>query len=355
MNRGSLNSEPIDSVLTYNGVDARYHRLAWIELNNRIQDEGLIDLYLHHMQRLPTCVLTQLRGVPINQETRKVLSKKYAIRRKRAEDDIQGLPIVKKFAKKTGQIFRPSANEDVIAAFRSLGVQLDNTDQNTLNEIDHPLAKAMLTYRKAAKVESTYLNPVAPGAPYLFPDGKLHPILTHAKTRTWRTSSEDINIQNWPKRNDEAKEVRKVVGKRGLKVVSFDYGQIQARNVGMESKDAALVKAFWDRYDIHQDWTERIIKLYPQWITEGVKQVANDKTLMKSYRNRTKNEFVFPSFFGAQPPTLAGYLGVPEDVAKKLVRHFWEMFPNVHDWQEGLKKFYRKYGYVTGCTGFRRR
>ncbi|MCI0564168.1 MAG: hypothetical protein MN733_37310, partial [Nitrososphaera sp.] len=146
VNRGSLNNEPIDSVLTYNGVDARYHRLAWIELNNRIRDEGLIDLYLHHMQRLPTCVLTQLRGVPINQETRKVLSKKYAIRRKQAEDDIQELPIVKKFAKRTGQIFRPSANEDVIAAFRSLGVQLDNTDQNTLNEIDHPLAKAVLTY-----------------------------------------------------------------------------------------------------------------------------------------------------------------------------------------------------------------
>jgi DNA polymerase-1 len=135
-----------------------------------------------------------------------------------------------------------------------------------------------------------------------------------------------------------------------LQIVAFDYAGIQARNVAMESKDTALVKAFWERYDIHKDWMERIEKVSPGWIPKGA-----DKDTLKAYRHRAKNEMVFPSFFGAIPKSLAGYLGIDERKAEQLHEQFWHMFPDIKAWHNRIKRDYYKHGYVTGLSGFRRR
>jgi hypothetical protein len=87
----------------------------------------------------------------------------------------------------------------------------------------------------------------------------------------------------------------------------------------------------------------------------GVKKVLKDKALWKWFRDRTKNEFVFPSFFGAQAKSLAGYLGIPEHITLALHDEFWDMFPDIKGWHERIKAEYLEVGYVTGCTGFRRR
>jgi hypothetical protein len=131
--------------------------------------------------------------------------------------------------------------------------------------------------------------------------------------------------------------------------LSFDYGQIQARNVAMESLDKALIKAFWDRYDIHQDWMERISAAHPSWMPKDA-----DKDTRKKFRHRAKNEFVFPSFFGAQPKSLSRYLSVPINVVTRLHTQFWDLFPDIKAWHERILKQYSELGYVAGLSGFRR-
>jgi len=123
----------------------------------------------------------------------------------------------------------------------------------------------------------------------------------------------------------------------------------------MESRDSVLVKAFWDHYDIHTDWTETIVKLYPAWIKEGVKTFAGDPKLFKKYRDRTKNELVFPSFFGAQATSVARYLGIPDNIARELHDRFWDRFGGIRSWHRRVAADYKKTGYVTGLSGFRRR
>jgi hypothetical protein len=46
--------------------------------------------------------------------------------------------------------------QQVLRAFSLLGVELPDTKEETLARCSHPLAKALLDYRKAAKVLSTY-------------------------------------------------------------------------------------------------------------------------------------------------------------------------------------------------------
>lgn len=160
--------------------------------------------------------------------------------------------------------------------------------------------------------------------------------------------------QNFPKR--ENREIRKQVRHpdQTMKVVSFDYAGIQARNIAMESLDKSLVDSFWHRYDIHGDWLERIARRAPEFVKEGVKALANDKELFKKYRHLSKNKFVFPSFFGAQPPNVANGLNISEGKAADLQDELWDMFPEVRDWQKGVIAGYNKLGYVTGLSGFRR-
>jgi DNA polymerase-1 len=76
---------------------------------------------------------------------------------------------------------------------------------------------------------------------------------------------------------------------------------------------------------------------------------------LKAYRHRAKNEMVFPSFFGAIPKSLAGYLGIDERKAEQLHEQFWHMFPDIKAWHNRIKRDYYKHGYVTGLSGFRRR
>jgi len=354
INRTNLIDEPIKDVLLYNGMDSKYHRLLFKAQNTEIANQGLEDVYKHQLRRIPTMALTQLKGIPVNQNRVAELEKEFSKRLTNIEVGIALLPEVHKFNKSTGYDFRPSANDDVHHILRRLGFETENVNEAALEKVDHPIAKLVLEYRGIAKQLSTYIKPLKTGAKYLYPDGMLHPTLNPGKVETWRTSSDSPNSQNWSRH--EFREVRSSIrGDETEQVVSFDYAGIQARNVAMESRDAALVDAFWNDYDIHSDWMLRILKLYPRWIDGGIKAIDADKDLRKHWRNRAKNGFVFPSFFGAQPKKVSAELEVPENIGQKLHEQFWHKFPDILAWHRRLKHDYYKTGYVTGLSGFRRR
>ncbi len=353
LDRANLDKCAVEDVLRYNAMDAKYHRLLYIKQNQRLKEEGLHKVYKQHLRRVPTMALTQLAGVPVSQDIVSKFYKLYTKRLKKVEDKIARLPEAKKFRRQSGNDFRPSANEDVRFVLKNiLGYKAETVDEAVLSKIKHPIPRLVLRWRKTNKLLSTYVLPMRPDSPNMYPDGHLHPTINTVKTDTTRTSSGDPNIQNYPSRvNKEVREQVKVNSDEVL--IAVDYGSIQARNVAMESLDAALIKAFWERYDIHADWMERISKKYPAWLDGGPK-ILQDKVLRRKYRNMAKNEFVFPSFFGAQPKSLATYLNIPENIAHALNDAFWDEFPDIKGWHERIISNYESTGYVTGCSGYRR-
>jgi DNA polymerase-1 len=132
-----------------------------------------------------------------------------------------------------------------------------------------------------------------------------------------------------------------------MRVVAFDYAGIQARNVAMESLDQKLVEAFWNNYDIHSAWRERIQKRCPKWMPKNA-----DKGVLGHYRHLTKNKFVFPTFFGAHPFSMAANLGIPADACEDIRDEFFDEFRGIKKWHDGLEEHYYKHGYVTGKSGF---
>ncbi len=349
LNKSKIDEEPLETVLRYNALDAKYHRLIYLAQSRRIKQEGMQEVYEHQLRRIPTLVLTQLKGVPVNQDVTDMFHHKFIRRMEKIEAKINELPIVRKFEKLKGKKYSPSNTYHMRYIVKDiLKLKEEKVDESTLRKIDHPIARLTLSWRKADKLFSTYVEPFKKDSPTMWPDGLLQPVITSTRVRTWRTSSHDPNIQNQPKR--ASKETRSQVSLPGHLIVAFDYAGIQARNVAMESRDKTLVKAFWNNYDIHKDWMERIEKKCPGWI-KGDKL---DRGVIKAFRNSAKNGLVFATFFGAQPKKIATALGIEVNKAQELHEEFWAMFPDIKKWHNQLFIDYKQNGYVTGHSGHRR-
>jgi DNA polymerase-1 len=345
----NLDNTPLDDVLVYNAIDAKYHRKLYLQQRDRLIEEGLEDVYRHQVDRISAIVHGQMAGVPVDQSVSRALEKKFTKELVRIEKEINESAEGKKFISQNGFAYRPASPFDVRKMFKIMGKRVDKTDEKAIAKTKHPIARNTIAWRKANKLLGTYVKPCRTGSELLYPDGKLHPIINAASTVTWRTSSEHPNIQNFPKRAGKGIEARSQIRvDEDHWIVAFDYAGIQARNVAMESKDKALVKAFWNRYDVHTTWMERLIKLCPTWYSKK-------KGDVKEHRSEAKNAFVFPSLFGARPASIARTLNVDEAIAQRLQDEFWGEFPDIHRWHKECHEFYREHGYVTGLSGFRRR
>jgi DNA polymerase I-like protein with 3'-5' exonuclease and polymerase domains len=351
VDRKRLDDFPVEEVLKYNAIDAKYHLELYLEQEPLLEQEGLVKVYKHQLRRIPTLVLTQMKGVPINQSVVKGFRDDFEAKLKVVEDQIAQDDYVRKFARKYGHAFNEGSTHDIRKFLTDIGQPNTKTDEVFLAQIKDPLIPLILKRRKLLKVLGTYVQVVSeayvdrngeqqPRSEHLFDDDLLHPIISTTKVKTSRTSSEEPNVQNWPKRNENVMVRKQVEPGIGEKVYAFDYAGIQARNVAMESKDPRLVKAFWDRYDIHTDFMEKMIDVYPRFIKEGMEAFKSDPKLAKHYRHIAKNKFVFPTFFGAQPKRVATDCG---------------LFPEIKNWQLDIQSFYKRNGYVTGLSGYRRR
>lgn len=363
-----LDSEPVENVLTYNGVDSKFHRMLLVRQDTIIERMGLTHIYEHHLRRIPTCVLTQVKGVPLDFAVASELNLKYEDQVKKLTAGLEQLPSFRLFAQKTGRKFKWSSDKDVMFLFKDLlnreevrqevrkggGTEVRyTTNESALSRIDDPVAKAILDLRGVSKQASTYTFPE--GHEHVWPDGMLHPLLNTCRARTSRLTSSDPNEQNWPKRDAAQKEMRKqfVAQLKGsasnLVMVSVDQGQIEARVFAMASQDKVYTQMLWEGYDTHMEWAERIAKQYPRFLDQ-----FKGKSPMKEARQLVKSDWVFAQFFGAQLETSARRLKVPSEVLEPLHRQFWKTFSGLKDWQDRNNKFYQDHGYVELLTGRRR-
>lgn len=368
VDRKNLDDEELSKVLRYNAVDAKYHLLLGLEQEKEIKHQGLEEVYQYALRRIPAGVMSQLKGIPVDQIEVDRLVVKYGKRIKVVEAKIAEVPVVKKFEQIKGRPYNPGSHPDTIEIFHKMlkrreCVVVDkyskkqklSADEEILLTIDHPLATLLLESRQDLKRMGTYIVPLIKDTEktVVYPDGLIHTNYNMYFAESGRTSADGPAVQTYPKRDEEAKEVRKpIASPKGTTMLAFDYGQIQARIIAMFSKDKNFCKALWERYDIHQEWTERIATDYPARI--GGRKMLSDKKAIKDFRTDIKNQFTFPLFFGAKLESVAGYLKIPVHIVKPHFNAFWKQFAQVKEWQESVVKFYHEYGYTECLTGRRR-
>ena len=366
INTKNMMAEPLSKILPYNGMDAKYcYALSMIQ-GQLLEADGLQEVYEEQARRSPTLVMTQRIGLVPNEPEVKRLEAEWTKKGEVAVKKLMAHPDEIAYMAK-GHKFVPTAPADVGRFLQSkFPGRVDNSQEETLSALKYAPANAVLEMRRANKLLSTYLTPYRQGGKAVHPDGLVHTSYNHCKVATRRLSSEDPNVQNVERR--KTPEARIIIASpSGKWMLKPDYGQLEARVIAMASKDKNLVAQTWAGKDIHGVWTLRLGKKLNK---EGVERDAESRTgAFKDYRDRIKNEWTFPLFFGASATNIARSLepvpGITWEMNNKgypsalpwfrdTVDAFWSEYLGVKQWQEYVREFYGEHGYVELLTGFRR-
>ena len=158
-------------------------------------------------------------------------------------------------------------------------------DEETLSDIKHPFVEKLLLIFKLEKLKGTFLKGVKKETA---PDSRLHPFFHLHTARTFRSSSERPNFQNFPVRDKMmSKFIRSVfVPSPGCVLLEADFKGIEVAISACYHKDPNFVKYIsTPGMDMHRDMAAQIFFLKPEEVTKPIRYGA-------------KNKFVFPQFYG---------------------------------------------------------
>ena len=227
------------------------------------------------------------------------------------------LPVIRKTPK--GQ---PSTAEDVLAELAH----------------DYELPRVIMDYRRVAKLKSTYTDRL----PEQIDDttGRVHTSYHQAVTATGRLSSSDPNLQNIPIRNAAGRRIRKAfIAPPGKTILAADYSQIELRIMAHLSADPGLVQAFARDRDIHRATAAEVFA------------VALDE--VSGEQRRSAKAINFGLMYGMSAFGLAKQLGVSRHEAQEYVDLYFDRYPGVKAFMDGVRASARERGYVETVFGRR--
>ena len=349
-----LTQLPIEELLDYNAKDSIWeYRLFKKQEKILEKDEKLNNCYREQLETARTIAQMQFDGACTNEESRDKLLKGYVIEREGIEKELLSLDSVIEFKNKYGKVPALKSNSKDIPIILFQIENLDSvkkTKKSGKPAVDKEVlatyvgqsrfCELLLKFREYSGIEGKILKGYKD---CIFPDGKYHTNFYPIETR--RLGSSNINLQNLDKRKHP--EIRQIiVAPDGYVLIIFDYAQLEARVLAALSNCRKLIDAIKTGYDIH------MVKTIEIWGEEVIKNATPKAVKMMRYR--AKNEFVFPSFYGAKPPATAKRLGISESKAERLLEKLWFDFPEILEWQQGILKIYEKKRYVEIPPGRRR-
>jgi len=227
------------------------------------------------------------------------------------------LPVIRKTP--TGQ---PSTAEDVLAELAD----------------DYDLPAVIIEYRGTAKLKSTYTDklPLQINAR----TGRIHTSYHQAVAATGRLSSTDPNLQNIPIRTPEGRRIRQAfIAPEGHVLLAADYSQIELRIMAHLSGDRGLLGAFEKEQDVHRATAAEVF--------ETELEAVSDE------QRRSAKAINFGLMYGMSAFGLAKQLGIPRGRAQEYVDLYFERYPGVKAYMDGIRKTASEQGFVETVFGRR--
>jgi len=171
--------------------------------------------------------------------------------------------------------------------------------------------------------------------------GRVHTSYNQAGSVTGRLASSDPNLQNIPIRTELGRRVRRAfIAEPGNALLSVDYSQVELRIVAHMSNDETMLGAFRSGQDIHAATAAAIFEVPLEDVT-------------KEQRSRAKG-VNFGLIYGMSAFGLSRYTDITLAEAEDFVNAYFEQFPGVRNYLEGMKKQAADQGYVETLLGRRR-
>jgi len=214
-----------------------------------------------------------------------------------------------------------------------------STDAESLEKLRavSPIIDEILEYRTVSKLKSTYADGLLKA---LGEDGRLHTNFKQAFTLTGRLSSAEPNLQNIPIRTPEGREIRKVfIPEDGKVLIDADYSQIELRVMAAISGDENMLRTYREGKDIHTMTASQVFDVAPEDVTGEMRKKAK--------------AINFGIIYGISDFSLAGDMKVTKKEASEYIKRYFEKYPSVKAYLDGVKEKAKEDGFVT--TFFARR
>ncbi len=203
----------------------------------------------------------------------------------------------------------------------------------------HPVVEWVLEYRELEKLRSTYvdalpeqINPTT---------GRVHTSFNQTGTVTGRIASSDPNLQNIPTRTEIGRRVRNgFVAREGWQLLAVDYSQIELRIVAHMSQDAAMLAAFKAGQDIHATTAAAVHGIDLDAVTPEMRRHAK--------------AINFGLIYGMSAYGLTNATDLTLAEAENFIQAYFEKFPGVKAYLDGIRTLAAKQGYVETLLGRRR-
>jgi len=203
----------------------------------------------------------------------------------------------------------------------------------------HPVVDLILEHRELSKIKSTYVDALQ--AALNSETGCVHTSYSQIGAVTGRLSSYNPNLQNIPIRTEEGRRRRNgFVAGKGNVLLSVDYSQIELRIVAHMAEDEGMLAAFRADEDIHATTAAAIYGVKPEAITKNMRRHAKAINFGLIYGM---------SVFGLTRTT---ELTLAE--AETFVKAYFQKFPGVKKYLDGIRKQAAQQGYVETLLGRRR-
>ena len=203
----------------------------------------------------------------------------------------------------------------------------------------HSVVDMILEHRELSKLKSTYVDALQ--AAINSETGCVHTSYSQIGAVTGRLSSSNPNLQNIPIRSEEGRRLRNgFVASKGNVLLSVDYSQIELRIVAHMAQDEGMLAAFRAGEDIHATTAAAIYNVSSDEIT-------------KNMRRRAK-AINFGLIYGMSVFGLTRYTDLTLAEAETFVKAYFEKFPGVKRYLDGIRKQAAQQGYVETLLGRRR-
>lgn len=206
---------------------------------------------------------------------------------------IEGSAIWKVWRRRFGEKSNVTSRDQLaIILHQDLGFQIEDTtetgrpatDEDALGKIDHPDLPTLLRLSKYEKARGTYLK----GIEKEVVGDRIHPVFNLHTARSYRSSSDSPNFQNFPVRDKEIAKIIRThfIPSEGSVLVENDFKGIEVMVSSCYHHDENFISYITTPgKDMHRDMAAQIYKLKPEDVS-------------KDARYGAKNKFVFPQFYG---------------------------------------------------------
>lgn len=203
---------------------------------------------------------------------------------------------------------------------------------------EYPIVADILEYRQLTKLKSTYADGLVN---YIKEDGRIHTSFNQTITATGRLSSTEPNLQNIPMRIELGRLIRKAfLPKEGFVFVDSDYSQIELRVLAHMSGDEKLIDAYREAQDIHRITASQVFHIPFDEVTD--------------LQRRNAKAVNFGIVYGISSFGLSQDLSISKKEAAEYIERYFETYPKIKSFLEGLVAEAKEKGYVTTMFGRRR-